>query len=570
VICTTPTKQLVEKYVEDILDGTITAGKLAIAACKRHVADLSRERTDAFPYYFDEFDADEMCSAFPMAFSHSKGSKFAGHPFHLEPWQLFIVWSIFGWKRLADDTRRFRYAHLSFARKNGKTTLAAGFALIGLALDHEPGAEVYVAATKKEQAQCLFDEAVRMRGSNEFLKTAIQSHINRLFVTETHSFCRTTASDKPFDGLNPHFVIFDELHAWRKKHRQYYDTMITGSASRTQPLQIEITTFGDDQSDIWLETLTLCKSISFGSVLDESKFVFIAAIDDEDDPFDESCWIKANPNLEISVSLEYMRQQAIDAKNKPSFKKVFLSKHLNRLTTSTQKAIERETWDAAKGTLSNWQEADGLGVGIDVGARDDFAAYGVCARFLVGEETVIDEREGEKVVPVYRYEVKASAYMASDTLRDLKAEPFATWIYNEQMHTHQQPLIKMRSDILTEMEESGIQTAAYDPSNAKLLAEEIIAGGFLAVSMAQKAYMFNEPIREFLHLLQIGRITHDGHPVLAWMATNAVIVKDADDKWRFDKGNSNDKIDMIVAVIMAFRVCCLAPSRSLSAPSVLF
>ena len=128
----------------------------------------------------------------------------------------------------------------------------------------------------------------------------------------------------------------------------------------------------------------------------------------------------------------------------------------------------------------------------------------------------------------------------------------------------------MRTDILNEMEEFGITTAAYDPSNAKLLAEEIIAGGFQAVSMAQKAYMFNEPIREFLHLLKIGRIKHDGHPVMSWMATNAIIVKDADDKWRFDKGNSNDKIDMIVAVVMAFRVCCLAQSRYLSAPQVLF
>jgi phage terminase large subunit-like protein len=570
MICMTPTKQRVDKYVEDILEGTIVAGKLAIASCKRHLADLARQGTDEFPYYFDEGEADDMCSFFPVALRHSKGSLFAGHPFHLEAWQLFIVWSIYGWKRIADDTRRFRYAHLSFARKNGKSTLAAGFALIGLVMDREPGAEIYIAATKKDQARCVFDEAVRMRTSNGMLKDTIKSHINRLFVTETNSFCCTTASDKPLDGPNPHYVIFDELHAWRKQHRKYYDTMVTGSASRTQPLQIEITTFGDDQSEIWLETLTLCKSIANGTVIDESKFVFISAIDDEDDPFDEACWVKANPNLGISVSLEYMRQQATDAQNKPSFKKTFLSKHLNRITSSSQRAIERETWDAATGTLSDWKQADAIGLGIDVGARDDFAAYGTCARFLVGEETIIDENEGEKVVPVYRYEIKASAYMASDTLRDLKAEPFATWIYNEQMFTHMQPLIQMRTDILSTMEDQGIQTAAYDPSNAKLLAEEIIAGGFLAVSMAQKAYMFNEPIREFLHLLKIGRITHDGHPVLAWMACNAIIIADADGKWRFDKGNSNDKIDMIVAVVMAFRVCCLAPSRYISAPPVLY
>jgi phage terminase large subunit-like protein len=429
-------------------------------------------------------------------------------------------------------------------------------------MDREPGSEIYVAATKKDQAKCVFDEAVRMRTSNNSLKSMVKSHINRLFVPETNSFCCTTASDKPLDGPNPHYVIFDELHAWRKQHRKYYDTMVTGSASRTQPLQIEITTFGDDQSEIWLETLQLCKSISLGSVVDESKFVFIAAIDDEDDPFDENCWIKANPNLGISVSLDYLQQQATDAKNKPSFKKTFLSKHMQRITSSSQRAIEKDTWDAAKDVLSDWKLADAIGLGIDVGARDDFAAFGTCARFLVGEETIIDEKDGEKVVPVYRYEIKAKAYIASDTLRDLTAEPFASWIYGDKMHSHQQPLIKMRTDILRDMEDFGITTAAYDPSNAKLLAEEIISEGFQAVSMAQKAYMFNEPIREFLHLLKIGLIKHDGHPVLSWMACNAIIVADADGKWRFDKGNSNDKIDMIVAIVMAFRVCQLAPTRS--------
>jgi len=563
MICTTPTKQIVNKYVEDVLDGTIKAGKLAIAACKRHIHDLSRQSSDGFPYYFDESEADDMCSFFPMALRHSKGAKFAGSPFHLEPWQLFVVWSIYGWKRVADGTRRFRYAHLSFGRKNGKSTLAAGFALIGLTMDFEPGAEIYIAATKKDQAKCVFDEAVRMRNSNIRLNSdssaggIIKHHVNRLFVPSTNSFCCVTASDKPLDGPNPHYIIFDELHAWREQHRKYHETMVTGSASRTQPLQIEITTFGDDQSKIWMETLALCTSIATGLIIDDSKFVYIAAIDEEDDPFDEECWIKANPNLGVSVSLEYLRQQAMDARNKPSFFKAYLSKHMQRIVTSSQKAIEKEVWDKAKCELSDWMHADAIGAGADVGSRDDFAAYATCARFKIGEEV-----KDDKVLPVYNFEIKANAYIASDTVRDLKVEPFASWIYDEQIHSSQQPLIKMRTDILEEMEKTGIETIAYDPSNAKLLAEEIISEGFKAVSMTQKAYMFNEPIREFLHLLKIGRIKHDGHPVLAWMATNAVIVKDADDKWRFDKGASADKIDMIVAVVMAFRVCCLAETRA--------
>jgi phage terminase large subunit-like protein len=557
MICTTPTKQIVHKYLEDVIDGTITAGKLAIAACKRHLLDLEQQGNPDFPYYFDESEADDMCQFFPMALRHSKGSKFAGHPFHLEPWQLFIVWSIYGWKRTADDSRRFRYAHLSFARKNGKSTLAAGFALIGLVMDREPGSEIYIAATKKDQAKCVFDEAVRMRTSSTHLNGMIKSHINRLFVPETNSFCCTTASDKPLDGPNPHYVIFDELHAWREQHRKYYDTMVTGSASRTQPLQIEITTFGDDQSKIWLETLNLCTLIANGSIKDESKFVFIAAIDDEDDPFDESCWVKANPNLGVSVSLDYLKQQANDAKNKPSFFKTFLSKHLNRITSSNQKAIEKEEWDKACGELSDWHTADAVGGGFDEGARDDFAAFAKCARFVDGVD-IVDEKE----VPAYRYELKANAYINRDTVRDLKQEPFATWIYNDLIQCCEHPSRQMRADIIRDCEDLGIATIAYDPHNSKAIGEDLEAEGITALKFAQRAYMFNEPIREFLHLLKIGRIKHDGHPVFAWMATNAVIVKDSEDKWRFDKGASTDKIDMIVAAIMAFRVCQLAPTRT--------
>ena len=565
MICMTPTKQIVHKYIEDVLDGTITAGKLAIAACKRHLADLERERTDAFPYYFDEDEADDMCQFFPMALRHSKGSKFAGHPFHLEPWQLFIVWSVYGWKRIADDTRRFRYAHLSFARKNGKSTLAAGFALIGLVMDREPGAEIYIAATKKDQAKCVFDEAVRMRTSNEMLKGTIKSHINRLFVTETNSFCCTTASDKPYDGPNPHYVIFDELHAWRESHRKFYNTMVTGAASRTQPLQIEITTYGDDQSDIWMETLELCQSIVLGSVADESKFVFIASIDDEDDPFDETCWVKANPNIGISVSLDYLRQQSMDAKNKPTFFPSFISKHLQRMVASSQKAISRELWDSAKGELSNWDNADAIGMAFDEGARDDFAAVGKCARFVTGYEEV-----EEKTIPVYRYEVDAKAYMQSDSLRDLKAEPFATWIYNDQVSLSDETSRQMRKDMIEECALLCIDRVAYDPNNSKAISQDLAHEGILPIKFAQRSYMYSEPIKDFLSDLKRGKITHNGNPVLQWMATNAIIIKDADDKWRFDKGNSSDKIDMIVAILMAYFVCRNAPSRSASLPPALF
>jgi len=553
LICAVSHKSIVNEYVDDVLTGHIVASKLVKAACERHLRDLSHQDTAEFPYYFDEKEADDVCRFFPLALRHSKGQKFAGLPLDLAPWQVFTKWSIFGWKRRDDHKRRFRRAHIAIARKNGKTTEAAGVGLYGLTLDREPGAEVYVAATKKEQAKCLFDEAVRMRNSSPQLNKLISSHVNNLFVKSTNSYFRPMSSDRPFDGLNPHFVIFDELHAFTESQRKFHDTMTTGGGSRTQPLQLTITTAGTESSHIWLEEYNHCRGVVLNDFVDETIFAYIAEIDDDDDPLDEACWIKANPNLGVSVSMEYMRQNARDAKNKPSFYPVFVSKHCNKITSSTERAFDIADWDLCNAPLSDWSQADAFGCGIDLGARDDLGAYAIVARFLAG---------GTDENPIWRYEAKARAYIASDTVRDLRKQPFAELIYTGKISVTSKPVIDMRDDMLMDCYDLNVPVAAYDPHNAQQFSEDITQSGMQALRFTQKPHMFNEPIRELHACIHDKRFSHGGCQLLRWCASNAIIVKNKENHWMYDKGASSDKIDPIVSMTMALRVAMLQPVRS--------
>ena len=548
MICAASHKAIAHEYIDGVLSGEIVACKLVKAACERHLRDLERQNRDEFPFWFDEREADDVCSFFPLALRHSKGEKFAGNPLDLQPWQVFIMWVLFGWKRCDDNSRRFRRAHISVARKNGKSTVAAGIGLYGLTCDCEPGAEIYVSATKKDQAKCVFEEAERMRESSPRLKALVTSHVNNLFVKTSNSFFRPTSSDKPLDGPNPHMTIFDELHAWREVHRKFYNTMITGGGSRTQPMQVTITTAGDDQSFIWLEEYNHCTSVAHGTVIDETMFVYIAEIDDNDDPLDESVWMKANPNLGVSVSMEYMRQQARDAVNKPTFYSVFVSKHCNKITSSNEKAFVMEDWDKCLGAYADWSQAETIGAGVDLGGRDDLASFGLVAKFANDDGT-------------FRYEIKTKSYIADNSHRDLAKQPFFQWIYDGFLTKTPYPQTDLEEDLIEACEQYESDIIAYDPSGAVGLSESLKQQGLKPLRMAQNQSMFNEPIKELLQAVKDGRVVHDGNPLLRWAVNNAVLYKNRQGDVMFDKSKSAEKIDPIVSVTMAFRVACIAPAR---------
>jgi phage terminase large subunit-like protein len=345
----------------------------------------------------------------------------------------------------------------------------------------------------------------------------------------------------------------DEIHAWREYHREFYDTMVTGSGYRDQPLISYITTAGDDKSHLWMEIYEHAKAVVLGEVEDESFFTFSAELDEEDDPLDEANWIKANPNLGVSVSVDYLREQAAKCTNSIATNR-FTRYHGNRKVSSIASAFNIEQWDACRSELSDWSQADAFGAGVDLGGRDDLAAYAIVARFPTGET---DEDDS----PVWRYEAKCKVYIAENTKRDMTQAPFANWVYSDHIHKCKHPIAELKNDLLADCADLGVSTLAFDPYNAQQLSEELSGEGMTAARMAQTYAMFNEPILDLIAAIEDGRFAHDGSPVLRWAAKNAITVTDKQLRVMFDKSSCRDKIDPIVATTMAFRICSLAASR---------
>ena len=554
------TLNIVADYVDGVLAGHITVSKAVRGAVERYVRDLGNQSSEEFPYHFDGDWAAKCIRFYPSVIRHSIG-RYVGLPFELSPWQAFCTANLFGWKRDADNTRRFRKTYRTMARKNGKSSWAAAESIFLAGFDVNPNtgkpeavSQVVLSATKREQAaKVVLAECVRMRARSPNIASKSRFVNKEMKFDHNDGEIVAVGSDKPYDGLNPSSVTMDELHAWREFHRPFHDTMTTGSGSRDQPLLSYITTAGDDKSYLWREVYDYAKGVAIGLIEDSEYFAFIAELDEDDDPFDESNWLKANPNLGVSVSIDFLRQQAREMRTTPIGVNRFTRYHGNRLVTSTEKAFDLQQWDACHGELSDWATADAVGAGADLGARDDFAAKACVARFPFAE---VDGKT------VYRYEIRAQAYIVDDSKRDLTQQPFCNWIYNEQLRKRRFPLAELTADLVEDCTEYQPHAVAYDPYNGQQLAESLASEGIVAARMAQNQANFNEAIRDFLQALKDGRITHDGNPVLRWCVNNAVIARDRNDRWMFDKRESNEKIDAIVAVVMAFRMCCVAPERA--------
>lgn len=555
-------RELIESYVSDVLNDKVATCKHVRLAVERYTSDLQKQRTAAFPYYLSEDAASAACDFFPQILRHSIGDC-AGEPFNLEPWQAFAIWNIFGWKRVSDRSRRFRKFFWTMARKNGKTTIAAGIAILLAMMDVNPitrrpedVAEVILCATKKEQVfKVMYAEIERMRENSPLIKD-LSTRINKQ-ITFTHNLgsIRCVGSDKPYDGLNPHAVLMDETHAWREHHRKFYDTMMTGSGNRRQPLIGSTTTAGDDTSYIWQEEHDYATGVVQGDYIDESMFCYAFELDENDDPLDEANWIKSNPNLGVSISLDYLRGEATKAATSPVTLNRFTRYHCNRKVSSFERLITADDWNGISESLSDWRDADCITAGIDLGGRDDLAAYGMCARFPL--------REDEEGNMVWRYELSSSCFIVDETHRDLAKQPWAGWIATKKLNVAKYVTADLRDRFLVDADRYGIQAVAYDPYNAAQLGDELSQQGLEVLKMPQNPFHFHEPISEFIAAIREGRVTADeSDPILRWCCLNMMANTNAQGKMMPDKKNSNEKIDAAVAVLMALRLAMLAPYRA--------
>jgi phage terminase large subunit-like protein len=511
-------------------------GRYTWLAAERHLRDLEHGHERGLSFN------EKVASAavrFYSFLTHNKG-RWAGQPLTLEPWQQFIIASLFGWKR-ADGTRRFRESYTEVARKNGKSTLGSGVGLQLLVADGEAGAEIYTAATKKEQARIVFTDAQNMARKSTALSRSIKVQQHSIFAPATLSKMVPMSADaKTEDGLNPHGIIIDEYHA--HPNDELYGVLKSATGARSQPLLSIITTAGFNRLGPCAQLRKACVGLLEGQYQDDAYFTIIFALDkDEDEWGDETTWQKANPNLGVSVGLDYLREQYRAAERTPSLQVNFKTKHLNLWTDASEVWLPHELWmQGAQGTPLGELVGRKCFGGLDLASVRDITAqvflfpkeggaFDVLPFFWVPEDT-IDERTKKDGVP-YRQWVDEGYILAT---------PGNVTDYNF-----------IKAQVLEFCETYQVQMIEFDRYNSSQLVIDLTEEGVPMQPFGQGFLSMSAPTKELEKLVLEGKIHHYGNPVLAWMCGNVEIKRDPASNIKIDKGKSKEKVDGMVGLAMA-------------------
>lgn len=502
-------------------------------------------------FYFDSRAADLACAFFEKLLVHSKG-EWAGKPFKLQPWQRDdIVRPLFGWKRKKDGTRRYRNAYIEIPRKNGKSTLCAGLALYLLFADGEPGAEVYSAAADKDQARIVFDEASNMVTASPALSQHGQVLRNSILVKSERNVYKVLSADAyTKHGFNAHGIVFDELHA--QPNRELWDVLNTSTGARRQPLMVMITTAGvyDPESICW-EQHEYARQVLAGTIEDPTYFAYIAAADDTDDWTNPVTWAKANPGLGETIKLDYLEGECRRALASPAYQNTFRRLHLNQWTAQEERWLDMAAWNACDQPPPDLKGRTCYG-GLDLASTTDIAAFVLCF-------PPEDESEPYRLLPFF--------WIPMDNLIERVRRdrvPYDAWVRDGLVNATPGNVIDyyyIEQTIRQLAIEYDIQEIAFDRWGATLIYQRLEEARMAMVQFGQGFASMSPPMKEFLKLVLAQQIAHGGNPVLRWMADNVVARQDPAGNIKPDKAKSTNKIDGIVASIMALdRALRHAPS----------
>src|SRR5215831_13079073 len=364
-----------DAYATAVVEGELPAGKYHRLACARHLRDRDRERTPEFPYRF-AYPKAERFFRFAEKLRHYKG-EWAGRRIVLEPHQRFRLGSLFAWVHVETGLRRFRVSYNELPRKNGKSLEAAIVALYLTFFDHEPGAEGYCIATKRDQAKIVFNDCKRLVKSSR-LRSRIRPLMANLSQESSASKLEPLGADRDStDGLNPSLVTLDEAHAM--KHRGMIDVMETATGSRRQPVINWITTAGNNPVSPCGDQHHYACQVLEGVIVDETFLAFIAHADAEDEWTDEATWRKANPNYGISIKPEDLRALASKAAHIVTAQAAFKQKRLNIWVNNFQPWLSMDGWARGQVALTPAEFFEALrgrpcAIGIDMSSKIDLTA----------------------------------------------------------------------------------------------------------------------------------------------------------------------------------------------------
>jgi len=492
---------------------------------------------------FDEKKADHAVK-FISLLQHTKG-RWSGKPFLLKDWQEKIVRDIFGTVD-SEGKRQYRKVYVEIPRKNGKTMLAAALSLYMLLVgsSKDPEAEIYSAAADRDQASLVFNQAASMIRANDALskKCKIVDSTKRIVYHKTNSFYRAIPADAASaHGYNASCVVVDELHT--QPNRELVDTLETSQGAREEPLTIFLTTAGYDQQSICWEYHDYARKVNEGVIDDPTFYGVIWAADDDDDWRKPETWAKANPNLDVTITKEFLEQEARRAENVPAYQNTFKRLYLNIWTSQEERFIDLSAWDATAGmVVPEKLEGRHCYAGLDLSSTTDITAL----------ELVFPMEDGT-------YEVLSYFWMPKSNLQDRvqrEGVQYDVWARQGFVELTEGNVIHYDA-ILRKIVQLGqrynIKEVAYDRWGAAKLSQDLEGAGFTVVPFGQGYASMSGPTQELLKCVLEGTIRHGGNPVLRWMCDNLQVKQDPAGNvkpTKPDRRKSSKRIDGMVALIM--------------------
>lgn len=504
-------------------------------------------------FRFDLKRADRIRFFFSKFLRHSKGS-FAGKPFELLDWQwLYIIAPAFGWIG-QDGFRRFREGYCQVAKKNGKSTLAAGLAIYMVVADGEMGSEVYSAAADREQASLVYNEAASMVEASPALisRLRVLRSQRRIWDARTRSIYRVMSSEAATkEGVNAHCLINDEKHAW--KGRALHEALKYATVARDQPLSLTITTAGCDRTTVCYEEYQRAKSVIESKVRGDCRFLaYVAEPDKAMDWRTEEAWKAANPSYGVMIKPEEMKASAEEAKAMPTRENAFKRYRVNLWTEQDVRYLSGEAWDEAVSeppTEAQLRLEPCFG-GLDLSATMDITAEALWwpslkfakLRFWCPRNS--PKRESPDNVAMLRAWEKLGAV----TLTEGKSVDYG----------------KVREQVIADHRMYKLKKLAVDRWNSTQLVGELLAVKVPVVAFGQGFKDMAAPTKEIERLVVEAEMRHEGNPVMSWMVRNLAVQEDAAGNVKPHKGLSKDKIDGVVALAMAIGIAMAEPVKTKS------
>lgn len=521
------------QYANDVVSGKILACQWVKLACKRFLDDINSQ-----DYYFDEKKYNTLTTFTGVMKHYSSGA--AGNPFILEPWEDFIICNIFCLYRVDTRRRKYKTAHISVSRKNGKTTLAAALGLFALIADGEPAASVIMAANSREQAHIDFDAASAFARQLDPRKKSLKVLRNEIVFQKNNASLRVISADASTgDGLNPSMVILDELH--EAADSKLFDVLRSGQGFREQPLMLSITTAGFRIGGFCNQYEDYCREVLMGQKVDETLFALLYTLDDGDDWTDEGNFIKSNPNLGITVKRDWLSEQVNQAKNSPTLEVGVKTKNLNVWCSSSTTWIPEHIIKKSmkKLDMSEFRNDNRYIVymGFDLAAVSDLTAF--TTMFVDPDEEM--------------YYFKTWYYLPKRALDGkYNSELYKMWAqkgYLTLTDSETTDYAYIKNDILYWYNNLEVQLVAYDSWNATSLVNDLIKEGLPMQAYSQSIGNFNRPTKELERLILSDKVVIDNNPITRFCFDSVELKVDINGNAKPCGDHEKKKIDGVISML---------------------